>query len=144
MRSRVRRARRCAQKIEVARRCGIFDCGSERRLRALSRADHRPCQVAARAGMAEDVLGPPRREEGARDARKIVYGGLGGALLMITSRFWITCGVCAALPLVTPVAYAQAPYPSKPIRFIVGFAPGATNDLVARLLGQKLTEQFGQ
>ena len=63
---------------------------------------------------------------------------------MHTSRFWITCGVCAALPLVTPVACAQAPYPSKPIRFIVGFAPGATNDLVARLLGQKLTEQFGQ
>lgn len=63
---------------------------------------------------------------------------------MNTRRFWITCGVCAALPLVTPVAYAQAPYPSKPIRFIVGFAPGATNDLVARLVGQKLTEQFGQ
>ena len=40
--------------------------------------------------------------------------------------------------------HAQAPYPSKPIRFVVGFAPGATNDLVARLLGQKLTEQLGQ
>ena len=41
-------------------------------------------------------------------------------------------------------AAAQAPYPSKPIRFIVGFGPGATNDLVARLLGQKLTDQLGQ
>jgi tripartite-type tricarboxylate transporter receptor subunit TctC len=46
--------------------------------------------------------------------------------------------------LLSRPAAAQAPYPSKPIRFIVGFAPGATNDLVARLLGQKLTEQFGQ
>src|SRR6185436_11311741 len=43
-------------------------------------------------------------------------------------------------------AYAQAPagYPSKPIRFMVGFPPGATNDFVARALGQKLTENLGQ
>ncbi len=46
--------------------------------------------------------------------------------------------------LLFPPAAAQAPYPSKPIRFIVGFGPGATNDLVARLLGQKLTDQLGQ
>ncbi len=39
--------------------------------------------------------------------------------------------------------WAQA-YPSKPIRFIVGFPPGGTNDIVARALGQKLTEQIGQ
>ena len=60
---------------------------------------------------------------------------------------------CAALvmaavltfpPLMFQPAAAQAPYPSKPIRFIVGFGPGATNDLVARLLGQKLTDQLGQ
>ncbi len=35
-------------------------------------------------------------------------------------------------------------YPVKPIRFVVGFPPGGTNDLVARALGQKLTEQMGQ
>lgn len=63
---------------------------------------------------------------------------------MTTKRYWMTCGLCAALPLVSGMSHAQAPYPSKPIRFIVGFAPGATNDLVARLLGQKLTEQLGQ
>ncbi len=57
---------------------------------------------------------------------------------------WAIRGACIALPLSGQFAYAQAPYPSKPIRFIVGFAPGATNDLVARLLGQKLTEQLGQ
>jgi tripartite-type tricarboxylate transporter receptor subunit TctC len=60
---------------------------------------------------------------------------------MISTRVWITG---TALALLAPVAYAQAPYPSKPIRLIVGFGPGATNDLVARLLGQKLTEQLGQ
>jgi len=59
-------------------------------------------------------------------------------------RAWMTYGVSIVLLLLAPAVHAQAPYPSKPIRFIVGFAPGATNDLVARLVGQKLTEQFGQ
>src|SRR5262245_13808581 len=39
-------------------------------------------------------------------------------------------------------AIAQ-PYPSKPIRLIIPFPPGAPNDMVARVLGQKLSEQIG-
>src|SRR6185369_16578387 len=35
-------------------------------------------------------------------------------------------------------------YPSKPIRFIVGFAPGGVTDIVSRALGQKLSERLGQ
>ena len=42
-----------------------------------------------------------------------------------------------------PPSSAQS-YPSKPIRFLVGFAPGGTNDFVARALAQKLTEYLGQ
>ena len=65
--------------------------------------------------------------------------------LAVTRRALVTLiAWCAALAVLPDLAIAQAPYPSKPIRFIVGFAPGATNDLVARLLGQKLTEQLGQ
>jgi tripartite-type tricarboxylate transporter receptor subunit TctC len=41
-------------------------------------------------------------------------------------------------------AAAQAPYPSKPIRFIVGFPPGGTNDIVARVLAPKMSEFLGQ
>ena len=63
---------------------------------------------------------------------------------MRKTRAWMIYGVSIMLLLLAPAVHAQAPYPSKPIRFIVGFAPGATNDLVARLLGQKLTEQLGQ
>ena len=42
--------------------------------------------------------------------------------------------------------WAQAPasYPVRPVRFIVGFPPGGTNDIVARMLAQKLAEQTGQ
>jgi tripartite-type tricarboxylate transporter receptor subunit TctC len=41
-------------------------------------------------------------------------------------------------------AQGDAGYPSKPIRFIVGFGAGGGNDLFARLLGQKLSENIGQ
>lgn len=52
-------------------------------------------------------------------------------------------GAATALFLAFSAA-AQAPYPAKPIRFIVGFPPGGTNDIVARVLAPKLTEYLGQ
>src|SRR5438132_4241960 len=49
----------------------------------------------------------------------------------------------AALPVVSRVAWAQN-YPSRPVRIIVGFAPGGATDLLARLMGQWLSERLGQ
>ena len=49
----------------------------------------------------------------------------------------------AALPAVSSIARAQV-YPSRPVRVIVGFTPGSAPDIVARLVGQWLSERLGQ
>ena len=46
----------------------------------------------------------------------------------------------AALPAVSRVTWAQA-YPSRPVRWILGFTSGGNTDIISRLLGQRLSEQ---
>jgi tripartite-type tricarboxylate transporter receptor subunit TctC len=47
----------------------------------------------------------------------------------------------AALPAVSRFAWAQA-YPTRPVRIIVGYPPGGSADVVARLIGQQLSERL--
>ena len=57
---------------------------------------------------------------------------------MKTARFLLT-----AVTLATATALAQS-YPSKPIHVVVGFPPGGGNDIIARMVGAKMQEAWGQ
>jgi tripartite-type tricarboxylate transporter receptor subunit TctC len=53
--------------------------------------------------------------------------------------------LCAALLAALPAAaLAQGSYPTKPVRLIVAFPPAGSTDIIARLVGQKLSERLGQ
>src|SRR5690349_3617811 len=51
---------------------------------------------------------------------------------------FFACSICAA-----GAAWSQA-FPAKPVRVIVPFPPGGANDIVARIVFSKVTEQMGQ
>ena len=60
-------------------------------------------------------------------SRRVALGGL-----------WLATSGLASLP-----ALAQD-YPKQPIKLVIGFAPGGGNDLMGRVIGQKLSERLGQ
>jgi tripartite-type tricarboxylate transporter receptor subunit TctC len=63
----------------------------------------------------------------------------------VTASLPALCKVAvAALLAMTTSAVIGQTYPSRPIRFIVPFAPGGGNDVIARLIGVKLAEAWGQ
>src|SRR5947209_3711964 len=59
----------------------------------------------------------------------------------------LLCIVLACTSLFARPIRAQDPatdYPSRPVTFVVPFAPGGGTDILARLIGQKLTDRFGK
>jgi tripartite-type tricarboxylate transporter receptor subunit TctC len=66
---------------------------------------------------------------------------------MQTSRSCLTAGLIALTFAATALAFAQeepSKYPARPIHIVVGFAAGGGNDIIARVFGQKLSEDLGQ
>jgi tripartite-type tricarboxylate transporter receptor subunit TctC len=66
---------------------------------------------------------------------------------MPTRRRTLTAGLIAFTFAATASAFAQedpSKYPSRPIHIVVGFAAGGGNDIIARVFGQKLSEDLGQ
>jgi tripartite-type tricarboxylate transporter receptor subunit TctC len=68
---------------------------------------------------------------------------MGAAMKLPRRRFLCLAGSVAALPLVARFAFAQA-YPTRPVRIIVPVAPGGALDILARIMGQWLSERLGQ
>ena len=58
-------------------------------------------------------------------------------------QFLRLAGAAVALPAVSRAARAQA-YPTRPVRLIIGYPPGGSADITARLMGQWLSERLGQ
>ena len=58
-------------------------------------------------------------------------------------RFLYLAGGAAALPALSRISSAQA-YPTRPVRLIIGYPPGGSADITARLIGQWLSERLGQ
>ncbi|MGH6784845.1 MAG: hypothetical protein ACREBP_09515, partial [Sphingomicrobium sp.] len=56
------------------------------------------------------------------------------------SRIALSLALAACAPL---TAWAQA-YPAKPVRVIIVFPPGGSNDVTGRIVFQKVSEQTGQ
>lgn len=59
----------------------------------------------------------------------------------LTRRHVLAAGIAASAAMTTS---AQAAYPEKPIRWIVGYPPGGATDAIARLLGQPFSSRIGQ
>jgi tripartite-type tricarboxylate transporter receptor subunit TctC len=57
---------------------------------------------------------------------------------------WLAVGLGAAMSLIAAGAVNSQPYPSKPGRLLVGFAPGGGVDVTARIVAAKLSEMWGQ
>lgn len=52
--------------------------------------------------------------------------------------------MAATVVIAAPAAFAQQAYPIKPIRFLVGYAPGGGTDIMARVVAAKLTDSLSQ
>jgi tripartite-type tricarboxylate transporter receptor subunit TctC len=62
----------------------------------------------------------------------------------LARREFLHLGGAAAVATVIPSLAAAQTYPSRPVRIIVGFGPGGAADILARLIGQRLSEQLGR
>jgi tripartite-type tricarboxylate transporter receptor subunit TctC len=62
----------------------------------------------------------------------------------MNKKLFLQLAAVAAACALLPAAQAQSTYPSKPVRIIVPQTPGGASDALARIMGQKLSEKWGQ
>jgi tripartite-type tricarboxylate transporter receptor subunit TctC len=64
-------------------------------------------------------------------------------MMLARRRFLRLAAAAATLPALPRLAWAQG-WPARPVRWIIGFVPGGTTDIISRLIVQHLGEQLGQ
>jgi tripartite-type tricarboxylate transporter receptor subunit TctC len=63
---------------------------------------------------------------------------------MVRRRFMLSAVLFAASVATVPVFAQTGPYPSRPVRMVIPFAPGGASDFIGRILQPKLAEELGQ
>lgn len=63
---------------------------------------------------------------------------------MISTKRWLAAAVAATAALTLPALTLAQTFPAKPVKIVVPYPPGGTNDIVVRLLAQKLGDSMGQ
>src|SRR5262249_48211001 len=82
---------------------------------------------------------------GAEKALDLTRGGQGGDRLFrfVCATALAAASISLALWVASPLALAQD-FPTRPVTIVVGYTPGATSDLVARTIGERLNAAWGQ
>ena len=62
----------------------------------------------------------------------------------MTPRSFCASVLAASAALLPAASTAQSDYPNRPIKLVVGFAPGGSTDIVGRVVAQRLSERLGQ
>jgi tripartite-type tricarboxylate transporter receptor subunit TctC len=78
---------------------------------------------------------------GQNNAQQIAPARRHGLALRRTALRLIVIGISA---MASTSGASALDYPTRPVRWVVGFAPGGANDILARLIGQRLSERLGQ
>src|SRR6516165_6662638 len=113
-----------------------FRRASSRRLKRLPRSKRLISKNGGRSSR-------PRTSRENKSGSRLAFQGSNMMKLPHRRQFLHLAAGAAALPTVSRFAWAQA-YPSRPVRIVASFAPAGSSDIVARLMGQWLSERLGQ
>src|SRR5262249_39482333 len=86
---------------------------------------------------------PPQRSTGLRGAAAGPAKQPGDVMKLPRRKFLYLAAGAVALPAISRMARAQT-HPTRPVRLVVGFDAGGAADILARLMGQWLSERLGQ